>query len=158
MKKDEVVRLFDTYSDDLFRFAVSYVGSKHDAEDVVQDVFLKLLGKHVVLEEGREKAYLMTMTANKCKDCLRAFKRKNQVDLDPTEIKNGYFPGFSERNIVVYDEMMRLDEKYRLPIYLYFYAGYPYKEIAKILSISESAVAMRISRGKDQMRIRLEEE
>lgn len=157
MKNDDVVKLFDAYADDIFRFAVSYVGNKRDAEDVVQDVFMKLLGKHVVLDEGREKAYLMTMTANKCKDCLRAFKRKKEVDLESAEWKTGYFAGFTERNKAVFDEMMRLDEKYRLPIYLHYYAEYSYKDIAKILKISESAVAMRISRGKDQMRIRLED-
>lgn len=86
LKNEDVVRLFDAYSDDLFRFAVSYVGSKYDAEDVVQDVFLKLLRKHVILGKDYEKTYLMTMTANKCRDFLRAPRRKNRVDLEPSEL------------------------------------------------------------------------
>ena len=52
---------------------------------------------------------------------------------------------------------MRLDEKFRVPIYLHYYAGYSYKEISQILKLSESAVAMRINRGKELLRIRLEE-
>ncbi len=55
LKNEDVVRLFDAYSDDLYRFAVYYSGSKHDAEDIVQDVFLKLLGNDVDFKPGREK-------------------------------------------------------------------------------------------------------
>ena len=71
MKNDEVVRLFDLYAGDLFRFALSYMGSKQDAEDVVQEVFLKLLNKTVFLKADYEKAYLMKMTANGCKNLLK---------------------------------------------------------------------------------------
>ncbi|MBE7069532.1 MAG: hypothetical protein E7386_03410 [Ruminococcaceae bacterium] len=58
LKNEDAVRLFDQYSDDLFRFAVSYVGSKHDAEDIVQEVFLKILGKHIPIIKSTEKTYL----------------------------------------------------------------------------------------------------
>ena len=85
MKNEDAVRLFDLYSDDLFRFAVSYVGSKHDAEDIVQEVFLKLLGKHIPIIRSTEKTYLMTITANMCKDHLRSSVRKTNVDLESAE-------------------------------------------------------------------------
>ena len=158
MRNEEVVRLFDSYADALYRFAVSYVASKHDAEDVVQDVFLKLLSKPLLFEHRNEKALLLTMTANKCKDLLRSSARKTSVDLESNEWQLQYYDGFTEKNKEVYDELMRLDPTYRSPLYLYFYEGYAYKEIGKILKISESAVAMRIKRGKEQLRIRLEEE
>ena len=53
---------------------------------------------------------------------------------------------------------MNLPDMYRAPIHLFFYEGYTYKEISKILKVSESAVAMRIKRGKEQLKIRLEDE
>ncbi len=158
MRNDDVVRLFDTFADDLYRFAVSYVGSKHDAEDIVQDVFLKLLSKHLVFEKQIGKAYLMTMTANKCKDFLKSSVRKTSVDLESSEWQLAYYDGFSERDKDVFDELMRLEYTYRAPIFLYFYEGFSYKGISRILKISESAVAMRIKRGKEQLRFRLEEE
>lgn len=157
LKNEDAVRLFDQYSDDLFRFAVSYVGSKHDAEDIVQEVFLKLLRKHTPIIRSTEKTYLMTITANMCKDHLRSSVRKTNVDLESAEPELQYFDGFTERNKAVFDELMRLEDRYRVPIYLHYYAGYSYKEIAKILQISESATSMRISRGKEIIRFKLEE-
>lgn len=157
MKNEEAVRLFDEYSDDLYRFAVSYVRSKQDAEDIVQEVFTKLLGKHIRLNKDTEKTYLMTMTANLCKDHLKSAARKTNVDLDSAETESQYFDDFTDRNKEIYDELMRLESQFRVPIYLHYYDGYSYKEIAGILALSESAVAMRINRGKEIIRIKLEE-
>jgi len=157
LKKEEVVRLFDLYSDDLYRFAVSYVGSRFDAEDIVQDVFLKLLDKHLLFDMRNEKAYLMTMTANKCKDHLRSSAKHNNVDIESCEWQLQYSDLVEGEYSEVFDELMRLDKSLRLPIYLFYYSGYSYKEIAKILKISESAVAMRIQRGKEKIKVKLEE-
>ena len=157
MKNEDVVRLFDAYSDDLYRFAVYFSGSKHDAEDIVQDVFLKLLGNHVEFKPNKEKTYLFTMTANRCRDYLRSASRKTGVDLESCENELQYFDDFNERNRAVFDELMNLDGQFRMPIYLHYYAGYSYKDIAGILKITESAVAVRINRGKALMRIGLEE-
>ena len=157
MKNEDVVRLFDAYADDLYRFAVYYSGSKHDAEDIVQDVFLKLLGDHVEIKPSKEKTYLFTMTANRCRDYLRSASRKTGVDLESCENELQYFDDFNERNRAVFDELMNLDGQFRMPIYLHYYAGYSDKDIAGILKISESAVAVRINRGKALMKIGLEE-
>ena len=136
MKNDEVVRLFDQYAGDLFRFALSYLGSKHDAEDIVQDVFLKLLSKTVFLKPGSEKAYLMKVTANGCKNLLKAPAHRAGVDLESASAELACF--------------------YELTDGLHYYEDYSYKEVAKLLKLSESAVAMRIKRGKEQLKERLE--
>lgn len=52
MKKDTVMRLFSQYGNDLYRFALSYVGSKFEAEDIVQDVFVKLISRPFVIRQG----------------------------------------------------------------------------------------------------------
>ena len=158
MKNEVVVKLFDSYADDLYRFAVSYVGSGHDAEDIVQDVFLKLLSKNMLFDRRFEKAYLLTMTANQCKDLLKSKARKTSVDLESNEYQLTCYERFSEDDRAVFDELMNLPDIYRAPIHLFFYEGYTYKEISKILKVSESAVAMRIKRGKEQLKIRLEDE
>ncbi len=156
MKNDEVVRLFDQYAGDLFRFAISYLGSKHDAEDIVQDVFLKLLNKTVFLKPGSEKAYLMKMTANGCKNLLKSPAHRTGVDLESASEELACFYELTDGDKEVYDNLMKMDETLRIPLYLHYYEDYSYKDVAKFLKLSESAVAMRIKRGKEQLKERLE--
>ena len=155
MKNDEVVRLFDLYAGDLFRFALSYMGSKQDAEDVVQEVFLKLLNKTVFLKADYEKAYLMKMTANGCKNLLKSPAHKTGVDLESAAEELACFYELGEDDKEVYDALMKMDETLRIPLYLHYYEDYSYKDAAKFLKLSESAVAMRIKRGKEELRERL---
>ncbi|MBE7070431.1 MAG: RNA polymerase sigma factor [Ruminococcaceae bacterium] len=75
MNNEDVLRLFDTYADDAFRLAYSYLGSRPDAEDVVQDVFVKLIRSDISINKGKEKSYILTMVANRCKD----FKKSADV-------------------------------------------------------------------------------
>lgn len=156
MKNDEVVRLFDLYAGDLFRFALSYMGSKQDAEDIVQDVFLKLLNKMVFLKADYEKAYLMKMTANGCRNLLKSPAHKTGVDLESATEELACFYELGEDDKEVYDALMKMDETLRIPLYLHYYEDYSYKDVAKFLKLSESAVAMRIKRGKEQLKERLE--
>ena len=156
MKNDEVVRLFDLYAGDLFRFALSYMGSKQDAEDIVQDVFLKLLNKMVFLKADYEKAYLMKMTANGCRNLLKSPAHRTGVDLESATEELACFYELGEDDKEVYDALMKMDETLRIPLYLHYYEDYSYKDVAKFLKLSESAVAMRIKRGKEQLKERLE--
>jgi len=156
LKNDEVVRLFDLYAGDLFRFALSYMGSKHDAEDIVQDVYLKLLSKTVFLKPGSEKAFLMKMTANDCKNLLKSPAHKAGVDLESATEELACFYELTDDDREVYDALMKMEETLRIPLYLHYYEDYSYKDVAKLLKLSESAVAMRIKRGKEQLKERLE--
>lgn len=157
MKHEKVLRLFDTYADDLFRFAVSYVSSKQEAEDIVQNVFLKLITKNIFPGKEYEKPYLIKMTANLCKDYLKSKRVKTSVDFDTAETYLEHWALFTDEEKQLFDALIQLPENQSVPIYLHFYEGYSYKEVAKILKISESAVAMRISRGKDELKRKMEE-
>ena len=149
MKNDEVVRLFDQYAGDLFRFAISYLGSKLDAEDIVQDVFLKLLNKTVFLKPGSEKAYLMKMTANDCKNLLKSPAHRTGVDLESASEELACFYELTDGDKEVYDNLMKMDETLRIPLYLHYYEDYSYKDVAKLKKyVSE--------RGKIQLKERLE--
>ena len=112
MRNEDVVTLFDAYSNDLYRFALMYLGSIQDAEDIVQEVFLKLLDKHMFFERKNEKAYLLTMTANRCKDQLRSSSRNEIVDLESVEWQLADNERFTERHRAVFDELMRLEDDY----------------------------------------------
>ena len=157
LKNETVVRLFDTYADDLYRFTISYVGSRQEAEDIVQDLFMKLVSKNIILGKEYEKANLMKMTVNMCKDYLKSSRTRLTVDYDSADKICGNSDEFTVKEKQLLDDLMSIKEKYRVPIYLHYYEGYSYREIAKILRISESAVAMRISRGKEVLKSRLEE-
>ena len=157
MKKDTVMRLFSQYGNDLYRFALSFVGSKYEAEDIVQDVFVKLISRPFVIRQGTEKSYLLKVTANRCKDYLKSPRYKTHVDIDDYADVIGSSEEYTSDDNSLFNALNLIDEKTRMPIYLHYYEGYSYKEISAILKISESAVAMRISRGKEELKKILEE-
>lgn len=152
MKNEIVVNLFDAYSNDLYRFALSYIGIKQEAEDIVQNVFLKLLSKNVPIRSEYEKAYLYKMTANMCRDYLKSRKNKAMLSYDELDNLIGSGNDIDDEDDSFYNCLMSLKELYRVPLYLHYYEGYTYREIAKILKIGESAVAMRINRGKEGLK------
>ena len=153
MKNDAVLRLFSIYADDLYRFALSYIGSKCEAEDIVQDVFVKLISKPLIIRPEQEKAYLLRMTANLCKDYLKS----PNVDIDALGDVIGVSVDYSKDDDSLFEALSQMDEIYRMPIYLHYYEGYSHREISGILKVSEAAIAKRISRGKEELRKRLEE-
>lgn len=152
MKNETVVRLFDLYADDVYRLALSYVGIKQEAEDITQTVFMKLTAKNIPIKQESEKAYLLKMTVNLCKDYLKSVQRKQFVSFDDLEnvVSDECETDSDEKEI--YSCLMTLPEKYRVPLYLYYYEGYSYREIARILKTGESAAAMRISRAKKELK------
>lgn len=152
MKNEIVVRLFDSYANNLYRFALSYVGIKQEAEDIIQNVFLKLLSKNVPIRSEYEKAYLYKMTANLCKDYLKSCKNKEMLSYDELDNLVSVENEIDDEDASFYNCLMSLRDLYRVPIYLHYYEGYTYGEIAKILKLGESAVAMRINRGKEELK------
>ena len=151
MEQKEVIRLFEEYAEDVFRLALSYLQNRHDAEDICQSVFVKLLSYKKPLKFGKEKAWLLTCAANACKDHLKSFWRKNTVQLDETVVLN------SETDKEIWKAVNSLAPKYRAVVHLYYYEGYAQDEIAQILRISRSAVQTRMSRAREQLKEALKE-
>ena len=142
--------LFCAYRDDVYRLAVCYTHNIQEAEDVCQTVFLKLM-EHPLIRPGKEKAWLMQVTANQCRSLLRsAWWNKTEALEENLTYEN-------TQNNDVLQAVMTLSPKYRVVIYLHYYEGYSTKEIAKLLKISQSAVTTRLSRGRELLRPKLEE-
>ena len=151
MEKQDVARLYDTYSRDVYRLALSYLHSSQDAEDICQSVFLKLLETNVTLIAQKEKTWLLKCTANACKNHLSAFWNRNRETLD----ENIIFYDQTDREI--WDTVGRLPPKYRAVVHLYYYEGYPQEEIAGILGITRTAVQTRMQRARNILRKELSE-
>ena len=146
----EALDLFYCYRDDVYRLAVSYTRNHQEAEDVCQTVFLKLLEQDSITP-GKEKAWLMQVTANQCRSLLRSHWWKFTVPLDDAILTPDQENGVSHA-------VMALSPKYRVVVYLHYYEQYSTAEIARMLKITPTAVTTRLSRARQQLRHLLEED
>ena len=145
MDREEVLHLYDTYSDDVYRLAYSFFLNPHDAEDAVQEVFLRLMSRNLILMPDKEQALLARITANYCKDCLRKNKRSaNITEADDCRMVSGD----SAERLELQELLKELPPIYRAVLYLQYYVGYKPAEIARILAITPSGVFMRLSRAR----------
>jgi len=151
VEKQQVTALYETYAKDVYRLALSWLHSAHDAEDILQSVFLKLLDKNITMFPGGEKAWLLTCTANACKNHLRSFWQRNTQALDESIV----LPTGGDRSL--WEAVGKLKPAYRAVIHLYYYEGYRQDEIAKILGISRTAVQTRMQRAREQLKKELNE-
>lgn len=159
----EVNRLVRTYSDDILRLSYTYLGSTADAEDVCQEVLLRLLRKAGGFESAdHERAWIMRVTANYCKDVLRRRSTHKTVNLDavpePVAVLAPDERVVQQRSDSVLAAVMRLPLKYREAIFLFYFKGLSIREIAHIAGASEASVSQRLSRGRAKLRTLLSRE
>ena len=147
---ENVTELFRLYRDDVYRLAVCYTHNTQEAEDVCQTVFLKLLEQERI-DPGKEKAWLMRVTANQCKNLLRSGWWKKTLPMD--EQLSVAPPEVNE----TLQAVMALEPKYRVVFYLHYCEGYAAKEIAELLGISTTAVTTRLSRARQMLKLKLTE-
>lgn len=148
--------LVEKYQDRLFAAAYSVCKSPQDAEDVVQESFIAYHSSKKEFEsEEHIKAWLLRVTINRAKNACRALWRRATVPLEDYA-DSLEFECSADREL--FETVMGLPEKYRTALHLYYFEDYPVKEIAKILSISESNVKVRLSRGRAMLKEILEED
>ena len=135
----------------LCRVSFSYVKNSHDAEDVVQDVFVKLVKEDRQFEDKEyEKAWLIRATINKSLDCLKAARKKD------VPLESGWNGEVIKENQVLF-EILNLPQKYKAPIYLYYVEGYSVHEIGLILKKKDSSVGTLLYRGRKMLKANIEE-
>ena len=134
----------DRYGDRLYRLALVMLKRSMDAEDAVQEVFLRYLDRIGTFRDAEhEKAWLLRVTTNQCRDILRSRQRHPQVALDQVP-EEGHQP----QDRAIWEALMALPEKYREVLVLHAVEGYRVEEIAKLIGKTPSAVKMRLSRGR----------
>lgn len=146
---DHTEEIFTSYCDAVYRLALSYTRSPQEAEDVCQTVFLKYM-EHTVTP-GKEKSWLMQVTANQCRSLLRSGWWKKTVPLEESA-----FAATGETGTVL-QEVLRLPPKYRVVIFLHYYEGWSTEEIGSLLKISRTAVTTRLARARDVLKTNLKE-
>ena len=140
----DVEKIIETYGDMLYRLCVIMLKNECDAEDAVQETIISYYEKAPAFENrDHEKAWLIRVATNKCRDLLRFRTRHPQVSDDCLEqmVSDPADSGILEA-------LSALPEKYRLVLTLYYIEGYRTEEISKIIKRSSSAVKMRLQKGR----------
>lgn len=146
--------LIDKYEDILFRAALAILGDVQEAEDAVQDTFLRYLEKRPELRDrDHEKAWLLKVTANRCKSVLRTRKRHPAV-----ELLDIYPAPEEEGSRELMEAILTLPANQRLAVHLHYYEGYTSEEIGAILGQRPGTVRSHLSRARDALRRYLSDE
>ena len=142
---DKLTEVVDKYGNMVYRLAISYLKNTHDAQDIVQEVFIKYYNNEGKIQsEEHLKSWLLRVTINLCKNKLMLFWHKNVCSID--EIKEQAYSDNYEDNTVLE------------AVHLYYYENYKTPEIAKILGKGESTVRSLLSRGREKLKVILKEE
>ncbi|MCL2630866.1 MAG: sigma-70 family RNA polymerase sigma factor [Firmicutes bacterium] len=146
-----ICKAVEEYADMILRIAFQYTQNRQDAEDIMQEVFLSLMKHGDFNSQEHQKAWLIRVTVNKCKDLLRRLKIRQNAHYCGV---SSY--GMSQDDLEVLDEVNKLPPLYRSVIYLFYYEGYTAKEIAKFLGKRESAVHTALTRARQHLKHFLE--
>ena len=151
--EQEVSEAIDRYADTVKRLCAIHLKNHADTEDVFQTVFIKYAFRSPEFESTEhEKAWIIRVTVNACKDLLKSSFRKRTVSFDEM-VENSYEENTESADVI--EAVKELPKKYRDVVYLYFYEGYTAVQIGKILSKNVNTVYTYIDRSKKMLRERL---
>ena len=152
---DETIgRVVRQYSPMLLRLAAARLPSEADAEDAVQEAFIRLLDRRPVFQDAEhEKAWLIRVTLQRAADIRRRKTRET-----PLEAAIEVCGQDREPETELLSAVRALPEKYGAVIHLYYYEGYSIKEIAKLLGLPAPTVGTRLARGRERLRQMLKED
>ena len=154
--RQPVQQLIERYQNSLYAAAFNTCQNQMDAEDVVQETFVQYYTSRKEFEsEQHIRAWLLRVVINKARNINRTFWKKIKCSLEDY-IETLTFPNSQSRDL--FEEVMKLPDKYRIVIHLFYYEDYSVREIADILKLSESNVKVRLSRGRALLRDSLKEE
>lgn len=146
INNDYINYIYNQYSNNILRISYTYLKNSTLCEDVLQDVMLKIINKNIKFTDSeKEKAWIIKVTTNLCKDILKSSWYKKNVELQEDL---SYLPKEQEE---ILSEVLKLPEKYRITIYLYYYEDYSLKQISRLMKRNESTIGTWLSRGKKKL-------
>lgn len=163
MRNADYITCVEQYSEMVFRIAFSYFGNQEDAEDLMQDVFLKLLRTDQLPDtDEQKKAWLIRVTVNQCHSMFRSPFRKRKTWLEDYEWNSFADESSVEEDVTrrytVYSALMSLPDKYRIAVHLYYYEDLPIREIAQLLHAKETTIQTRLARARAKLNDALQED
>lgn len=145
-RQTEFENILRKYGDNIYRIALVHTQNDMDAQDIVQEVFLKYARNSSQFKsEEHLKAWLIRVAINMCTDLKRSAWSRRTTELNDECVPAEEFSG-GESDL--HAAVMSLPEKYRDVIHLFYYEGYSVKEISSITSQKENAVKTQLSRGR----------
>lgn len=138
----------------VYKLCYIYLKNPSDAEDAVQSIFMKLISSQVVFKDREhEKAWLITASRNCCKNVLKNWWRTQRTDFEslpeiPSEDCDSETAG-------VLEKLLKLPEKYKTVLFMYYFEEYSIKEISKILGRRESTIQTQLARGREHLKSKL---
>ncbi len=154
MTEQKLRAAMETYGDTVFRLALCRLQNIADAEDVYQDVFLKLIQQERLDDSDLEhvKAWLIRTTINRCTDVMRFRFRRSAVSLENlVEVS----AAVDETAAELWAAVNRLPAKFRIVVHLHYAEGYSTDEIADILAIPAVTVRTRLRRARLKLKAML---
>ena len=162
-------QIYIKYFDMLYRICFLYMKNEADALDIVQEVFEKILNEKVVFGkmqgistdmdvagEQHLKAWLIVTASNACKSQLRRWWNKKRNEYSD-ELENQLSMQERTEHSEILAEVLSLDDKYRLPVYLHYYEGSSTIAIGQMLRISPSTIRTRLAKARQVLKLSLEE-
>ena len=150
MEQVHFTRAVERHQDMVYRVALHSLGTPQDADDAVQEVFLRLYQRAEPFDSPEHlRRWLLRVTLNYCRDVLKSPWRRRRVSLESLP----ELPAFQrEEERVLYQTVMSLPEKYRTVLDLFYYEELSVREIAGLLHIEVSAVTTRLSRARGKLK------
>lgn len=145
------------WGDAVYRLALSQTRSRAEAEDVYQDVFLRLLNDRTIFTSDEHlRAWLLRVTVNRCRDLAKSGWKSRTVALDP-EWDAPYSPARDNEESAVWDAVGKLSDRQRAAVHLHYIEGYSTKEIAELLECEPATARTLLARARTRMKEILEE-
>lgn len=139
----------ERYLDMVYRIALNWFRRSADAEDAAQTVMLRLWQSEAAFaDEEHLRRWLVRVTLNVCKDISRSPWHRRTVSLEACPEPVFSTPERGE----LYQAVMALPVKYRMPLYLYYYEGYSVTEVGELLHLKVSTVQTRLARGRAKLK------
>ncbi len=147
--------LYDKYANKLYRLALVNVQNTTDAEDIVHDVFIKYFETLPAFSDrNHEEGWFVKVTVNACRDFLRKKTHRAHDNIDDMH----HLKSEEKEKSSIMHSLSLVPERYRTVLVLHYLEGYSVAEIGKMTGLSQSAVKMRLSRGREHLKNIIERE
>ncbi|MCQ2533767.1 MAG: RNA polymerase sigma factor [Clostridia bacterium] len=146
--RDNFSSTYDKYKNTVYSVIFNYVRNRDDAMDLMQEVFIKLLGSSMEFDsEEHVKAWLIRVSSNLCKNHLRDQNHYSDEEVP----EQPYYDTYNEGDSLL-EYVLKLPEKYRVPLHLFYYEDFSTRQIAETLNIPEATVRIHLKRGREKLK------